>query len=123
MNTFISSPSLYVVNVFQHNLNNSKISEFIDFIYPRKLEIQDTTEPSSSASYLECYLCTGNGQLVVRCHVKRNDFIFPIMRNFPFLSRNILSASAYEVYFSPIGQEYPFLQVSEIFLSRPAISA
>ena len=25
--------------------------------------------------------------------------------------------------FSPIGQEYPFLQVSEIFLSRPAISA
>ena len=25
--------------------------------------------------------------------------------------------------FSPTGQEYPFLQVSEIFLSRPAISA
>ena len=25
--------------------------------------------------------------------------------------------------FSPIGQEYPFLQMSEIFLSRPAISA
>ena len=25
--------------------------------------------------------------------------------------------------FSPIGQEYPFLQVSEIFLSLPAISA
>ena len=25
--------------------------------------------------------------------------------------------------FSPIGQEYPFLQGSEIFLSRPAISA
>ena len=26
-------------------------------------------------------------------------------------------------FFSPTGQEYPFLQVSEIFLSRPAISA
>ena len=25
--------------------------------------------------------------------------------------------------FSPIGQEYPFLQVSEIFLPRPALSA
>ena len=25
--------------------------------------------------------------------------------------------------FSPIGEAYPFLQVSEIFLSRPAISA
>ena len=28
-----------------------------------------------------------------------------------------------ELIFSPIGQEYPFLLVSEIFLSRPAISA
>ena len=28
-----------------------------------------------------------------------------------------------EPFFSPIGQEYPFLQVSEIFLSRPAVSA
>ena len=26
-------------------------------------------------------------------------------------------------HFSPIGQEYPFLQVSEIFLSRSAVSA
>ena len=26
-------------------------------------------------------------------------------------------------FFSPTGQEYPFLYVSEIFLSRPAISA
>ena len=26
-------------------------------------------------------------------------------------------------HFSRIGQEYPFLQVSEIFLSRPAVSA
>ena len=25
--------------------------------------------------------------------------------------------------FSPIGQEYSFLKVSEIFLSRPAVSA
>ena len=28
-----------------------------------------------------------------------------------------------DMFFSPIGQEYPFLQVSEIFLSRPAVSA
>ena len=27
------------------------------------------------------------------------------------------------IHFSPIRQEYPFLQESEIFLSRPAISA
>ena len=28
-----------------------------------------------------------------------------------------------DMFFSPIGQEYPFLQVSEIFLSRPVVSA
>ena len=28
-----------------------------------------------------------------------------------------------DILFSPIGQEYPFIQVSEIFLSQPAVSA
>ena len=35
----------------------------------------------------------------------------------------ILSNRLQASCFSPIGQEYPFLQVSEIFLSRPAVSA
>ena len=35
----------------------------------------------------------------------------------------ILLLTSIEDIFLPIGQEYPFLQVSEIFLSRPAVSA
>ena len=35
----------------------------------------------------------------------------------------IATITANEFLFSPIGQEYPFLQVSEIFQSRPATSA
>ena len=43
------------------------------------------------------------------------SFILFLISDFPLKSE--------EIYFSPIGQEYPFLQVSEIFLSRPAVSA
>ena len=35
----------------------------------------------------------------------------------------LLYLAMLEKFFSPIGQEYPFLQVSEIFLSQPAVSA
>ena len=48
------------------SLNNSKNSEFIDLLYPCELEIKDTTESNTSASYLDCYLCTDNGELVTR---------------------------------------------------------
>ena len=33
------------------------------------------------------------------------------------------ACNVYDCFFSPIGQEYPFLQVSEIFLSQPVVSA
>ena len=74
-------------------LNNSMISEFI--------EIKDTTEPITSASYLDCYLCIDNGKLITRLYDKRDDFNFPIV-NFPFLSRNIPSAPAYGEYVSQL---------------------
>ena len=43
----------------------------------------DTTESNTSASYLDAYLCTGNGKFVTRLYGKRDDFNFPIV-NFPF---------------------------------------
>ena len=67
------------------SLNNSRISEFIDLIYPCELEIKDTTECNASASYLNCYLCTDNGKVVTRLHDKTDDFNFLIV-NFPFLA-------------------------------------
>ena len=76
------------------SLNNLKISEFIDLIYPCELEIKDTTETDTSVSYLDCY--TDSGELVLRLYDKRDNFNFLIV-NFPFLCSNIPSAPAYGV--------------------------
>jgi len=38
------------------SLNNSKIGDFDDRIYPIELEINDTTDTDRSASYLELHL-------------------------------------------------------------------
>ena len=78
-------------------LKNTKFAEYLEFIYPRELEIKETTETTASSSYLDCYLYIGNGKLAIRLYDKRDDFSFPIV-NFPFLSSNIPSAPAYGVY-------------------------
>ena len=39
-------------------LKNTKFAEFLEFIYPRELEIKETTE--TAASYLDCYLYIDN---------------------------------------------------------------
>ena len=66
----------------------------MDLIYPCK--IKDTTEPGSSAWYLDCYLCIDNGKLVTKLYDKR-DFKFLIV-DFHFLCSNILLVPAYGVY-------------------------
>ena len=73
----------------------------LQFIYPRELEIKETTETAASSSYLDCYLYIDNGKLTTRLNDKRDDFNFPIV-NFPFLSSNIPSAPAYGVYVSQL---------------------
>ena len=72
----------------------------LEFIYPRELEIKETTETAAS-SYLDCYLYIDNGKLTTRLYYKRDDFNFPFV-NFPFLSSNIPSAPAYGVYVSQL---------------------
>ena len=69
--------------------------------YPPELEIKETTETASSSSYVDCYLYIYNGKLTTRLYNKRDDFNFPIV-NFPFLSSNIPSAPAYDVYVSQL---------------------
>ena len=78
-----------------------KFAEYLEFIYPRELEIKETTETAASSSYLDCYLYIDNGRLTTKLYDKRDDFIFSIV-NFPFLSSNILSAPAYGVYVSQL---------------------
>ena len=83
------------------SLKNTKFAEYLEFIYPRELEIKETTETSASSSYLDCYLYIDNGKLTTRLYDKRDDFNFPIV-NFPFMSSNIPSAPAYGVYVSQL---------------------
>ena len=75
---------------------NTKFAQYLEFIYPRELEI---TETPASSSYLDCYLYIDNGKLTTRFYDKRDDFNFLIV-NFPFLSSNIPSSTAYGVYVS-----------------------
>ena len=52
-------------------------------MYPAELEIKDTTESNTSASYLDLLLLIGrDGQLRTSLYEKRDDFNFHII-NFP----------------------------------------
>ena len=84
-----------------YSLKSTKFAQYLEFIYPRELEIKETTETAASSSYLDCYLYIDNGKLTSRLFDKRDDFNFPIV-NFLFLSSNIPSAPAYGVYVSQL---------------------
>ena len=55
------------------SLKNTKFAEYLEFIYPRELEIKETTETAASSSYLNCYLYIDNGKLTTRLFDKRDD--------------------------------------------------
>ena len=68
-------------------------------MYPTELEIKDTTDGNTSASYLDLLLSIeSDGQLRTSLYDKRDDFNFRIT-NFPFLGSNIPSSPAYGVFF------------------------
>ena len=72
---------------------------FCNSRFPPELEIKDTTESNTSASYLDLLLSVGrDGQLHTSLYDKRDDLNFHIT-NFPFLSSNIPSSPAYGVFF------------------------
>ena len=74
------------------SINNPEFEKYLGKIYPAELEIKDTTESTTSASYLDLLLSIGrDGQLHTPIYNKRNDFNFYIT-NFPFLSSNIPSS-------------------------------
>ena len=69
-------------------------------MYPAELEIKDTTDCNTSASYLDLLLSIeSDGQLRTSLYDKRDDFNFHIT-NFPFLRSNIPSSPAYGVFIS-----------------------
>ena len=84
------------------SLNNPRFNDYLHLIYPGELEIKDTTDTPSSASYLDLHLeINDKGQIQSKLYDKRNDFTFPIV-NFPFTDSNIPAAPAYGVYISQL---------------------
>jgi hypothetical protein len=90
----------YIDDVF--SVNNSQFHSYVDSIYPKELEIKDTTECSISASYLDVLLkLDTNGKITTQLYDKRDDFNFSIV-NFPYLCSNIPASPAYVVYISQL---------------------
>jgi hypothetical protein len=82
------------------SLNNYRLSDFVDRIYPIELEIKDTTDTDRSASYLDLHLAIDSeGRLRTKLYDKRDYFNFPIV-NFPFICSNIPAVFSYGVYLS-----------------------
>ena len=71
------------------SINNNNFHNYVHMIYPSELEIKDTTESRTCASYLDILLnIDKNGKLTTKLYDKRDDFKFPIV-NFPYICSNI----------------------------------
>ena len=65
-------------------INNPDFENYLGQMYPPELEIKDTTESNTSASYLDLLLSIGrNGQLHTSFYDKRDDFNFHITNFLP----------------------------------------
>ena len=68
------------------SINNPEFEYYLGQMYPAELEIKDTTESTTFASYLDLLLLiVRDGQLQTSIYDKRDDFNFHIT-NFPLLS-------------------------------------
>ena len=76
----------------------SKFSDYLDFIYPGELY---TTESMKSTSYLDFLEIDNSGKLSSKLYDKHDDFNFHIV-NFPFLCGNIPAPPAYGVFVSQL---------------------
>jgi hypothetical protein len=58
------------VNTIVLSINNSRFAEFLPLIYPPELEVKETTDTASSASFLDLYLeIDDSGQLSTKKNV------------------------------------------------------
>ena len=96
------------------------LKNYLGQMYPAELEIKDTTESNTSASYLDLLLSIeSDGQLRTSLNDKRDDFNFHIT-NFPFLSSNIPSSPAYGVFISQLIRYARACSSYECFILRAA---
>ena len=102
------------------SINNPDFENYLGQMYPAELEIKNTTESNTSASYLDLLLSIeSDGQLRTSLYDKRDDFNFHIT-NFPFLSSNIPSSPAYGVFISQLIRYARACSSYECFILRAA---
>ena len=83
------------------NICYLQLDKFHSF-HPPELEVKETTDTASSASFLDLYLeFDDSGQLSTKIYDKRDDFNFKII-NFPNMCSNIPASPAYGVYISQL---------------------
>ena len=103
------------------SLNNSKFGDYVNVIYPKELELKDTTDKPTQASYLDLHLEIDNrGRLSTKLFDKRDDFSFAII-NFPLLGGDIPAAPAYGVYISQLVRYSRACDLYKDFLDRARI--
>ena len=100
------------------SLNNSKFGDYINEIYPEELEIKETTDNSTSSSFLDLLLEFDNdNRLRVKTYDKRDDLNFNIV-NYPFLCGNIPQSPSYGVYVSQLIRYARACTLYDDFVSR-----
>ena len=109
MMNLMSSKKLHLCRKFSNSfryiddliaLNNPYFGNYIKDIYPKELELKETTESETCCSYLDLFLYKDvDGMLKSKLYDKRDDFNFHIV-NYPFLDSNIPKNPAYGVYVS-----------------------
>ena len=100
------------------SINNPEFENYLGQMYPGELEIKDTTESTTSASYLDLLLLIGrDGQLHTSIYDKQDDLNFHITK-FPFLSSNIPSSPAYGVFISQLIRYAQACSSYECFILR-----
>jgi hypothetical protein len=84
--------------------NNDQFHSHVNsiYMYPGEFKMKDTTESSTSVSYLYIVLkIDTGGKLTTQLYGKRGDFNF-VTVNFPYTCSNIPLSPAYGVYISQL---------------------
>ena len=61
------------------SLKNTKFAEYLEFIYPRELEIKETLETAAPSSYLDCISTLTMESLLLGFLTNRMTSIFPLL--------------------------------------------
>ena len=78
------------------------LQNFFHWYILQSLEVKETTDTASSASFLDLYLeFDDSGQISTKIYDKRDDFNFKII-NFPNMCSNIPASPEYGIYISQL---------------------